>query len=218
MQEKTHIYFVPGLAANSSIFEYIELPKDLYKLHYLEWLVPEKEDETIEAYAQRMAAHVKHKNVILIGASFGGVMVQEMKEICKPKKIVIISSVKNKNEMPVRMHFVQKTKAHKILPTKVFSNIEKYEKLAFGKMLKGRVKLYKKYLSMRDELYLPWAIDTILNWKREVADPDIIHIHGTQDFIFPIENIKDCIKVEGGTHIMVLTRFKEISSLLQDNL
>ncbi len=218
MQEKTHIYFVPGLAANSSIFEYIELPKDLYKLHYLEWLVPEKESETIEAYAQRMVAHIKHKNVILIGASFGGVMVQEMKKICKPKKVVIISSIKSKNEMPARMHFVQKTKAHKILPTKVFSNIEKYEKLAFGKMLKGRVKLYKKYLSMRDELYLPWAIDTILNWKREVADPDIIHIHGTQDFIFPIENIKDCIKVEGGTHIMVLTRFKEISSLLQDNL
>lgn len=218
MQEKTHIYFVPGLAANSSIFEYIELPKDLYKLHYLEWLVPEKEDETIEAYAQRMAAHVKHKNVILIGASFGGVMVQEMKEICKPKKIVIISSVKNKNEMPVRMHFVQKTKAHKILPTKVFSNIEKYEKLAFGKMLKGRVKLYKKYLSMRDELYLPWAIDTILNWKRETTDPNIIHIHGTQDFIFPIENIKDCIKLEGGTHIMVLTQAKEISAILKEKL
>ena len=218
MQEKTHIYFVPGLAANSSIFEYIELPKDLYKLHYLEWLVPEKESETIEAYAQRMVAHIKHKNVILIGASFGGVMVQEMKKICKPKKVVIISSIKSKNEMPARMHFVQKTKAHKILPTKVFSNIEKYEKLAFGKMLKGRVKLYKKYLSMRDELYLPWAIDTILNWKREITDPDIIHIHGTQDFIFPIENIKDCIKVEGGTHIMLLTQAKEISAILKEQL
>jgi len=218
MIEKTHIYFVPGLAANSSIFDLIRLPEELYELHYLEWLVPENENETIEAYAKRMCENVKHENAIFIGVSFGGVMVQEMKKICNPKKTVLISSIKNKHEMPSRMHFAQKTNAHKIFPTKAFSNIEKYEKFAFGKMLKGRVELYKKYLSMRDELYLPWAIDAIVNWKEENADPEIIHIHGTKDVIFPIGNIGDCIKIEGGTHIMVLTRAREINEILKNKL
>lgn len=214
----THIYFVPGLAANSAIFDLIRLPEEQYEMHYIEWLVPENENETIEAYAKRMCQFVKHDNPILIGVSFGGVMVQEMKKICNAKKIVLISSIKNKYEMPSRMHFAQKTNAHKILPIKAFSNIEKYEKFAFGKMLKGRVKLYKKYLSMRDELYLPWAIDTIVNWKEEKTDPDIIHIHGTKDAIFPIKNIGECIKIEGGTHIIVLTRAREINEILAEKL
>lgn len=218
MQEKTHIYFVPGLAANSSIFDLIRLPEEQFEMHYIEWLVPENENETIEAYAKRMCQFVKHENPILIGVSFGGVMVQEMKKICNAKKIVLISSIKNKYEMPSRMHFAQKTNAHKILPIKAFSNIEKYEKFAFGKMLKGRVKLYKKYLSMRDELYLPWAIDTIINWKEEKTDPDIIHIHGTKDAIFPIKNIGKCIKIEDGTHIIVLTRAREINDILLEKL
>lgn len=216
--EKTHIYFVPGLAANPSIFDLIDLPEKHFEPHYLEWLVPENNHESIESYAKRMCVNVQHTNCILIGVSFGGVMVQEMKKILNPKKTIIISSIKNKHEMPMRLVLAQKTNAHKILPTKVFTNLEKYEKYAFGDMLKGRVKLYKKYLSMRDELYVPWAIDTILNWQQETTDPDVIHIHGTDDFIFPVENIKECIKVEGGTHIMILTQAKEINVILQQLL
>ena len=214
-EEKTHIYFVPGLAANPSIFDKIRLSGKDYEFHYIEWLIPESKTESLEHYARRMSQLVRHQNSILIGVSFGGVLVQEMKAYCQPQKVIIISSIKSKHEMPARMHFAQKTKAHKILPTRVFSNIEKYEKFAFGKLLKGRVKLYKKYLSMRDELYLPWAIDRIVNWERTREDDEVIHIHGTKDFIFPYENIKTCIPIENGTHIMVLTRAKEINTILQ---
>lgn len=216
--EKIHIYFVPGLAANPSIFDLISLPGNHFEPHYLEWLVPENDHESIENYAQRMCANVQHSNCILIGVSFGGVMVQEMKKILNPKKTIIISSIKSKHEMPMRMQLAQKTKAHKILPIKVFTHLEEYEKYAFGNMLKGRVKLYKKYLSMRDDLYVPWAIDTILNWQREVPDPDVLHIHGTNDFVFPVENIKDCISIEGGTHVMVLTKAKKINAILRQLL
>ena len=140
------------------------------------------------------------------------------KDILKPLKTIIISSIKNKSEMPLRMRFAQKTNAHKILPIKAFTNLEKYEKYAFGDVIKGRIKMYKKYLSMRDEVYVPWAIDTIVNWRRENSDPYICHIHGTGDYMFPIENIKDCIKIDGGTHIMILTRAKEINVILQNML
>lgn len=214
--EKLHIYFVPGLAANPQIFDFIDLPQENVEKHFIEWLVPESRNETIESYALRMSREIKHKNIVLVGVSFGGVMVQEMKRILNPKKTIIISSIKNKNEMPSRMRFSQKTNAHKIFPTKAFSNIEKYEKYAFGSMLKGRIKLYKKYLSMRDEMYLPWAIDAIVNWQQEESDAEIVHIHGTDDFIFPIKNIKDCIEIDGGTHIMVLTKAKIISDILQE--
>ncbi len=217
-KEKTHIYFVPGLAASPKIFDFIRISPEDYELHFLEWLVPETKDESLASYVQRMCTKVTHKNIILIGVSFGGVMVQEMKSILKPKKTIIISSIKNKYEMPSRMRLSQKTSVHKLFPTKAFSNIEKYEKYAFGKMIKGRIKMYKKYLSMRDEVYLPWAIDSIVNWKRETSDPEILHIHGTSDSIFPIKNIQNSVRIEEGTHIMIIDKAKKISRILQEML
>ena len=86
---------MPGLAANSQIFKYISLPDDKFVLHYLEWLLPESIDESIEDYAKRMCEFIKEKNVILIGVSFGGIIVQEMAKIIKPIKLVIISSYLN---------------------------------------------------------------------------------------------------------------------------
>ena len=49
-QAKTHIYFVPGLAAGKEIFENISLSKDHYEVHIVEWLIPVK-NESIQDYA-----------------------------------------------------------------------------------------------------------------------------------------------------------------------
>ena len=214
MKIKSHIYFVPGLAASSTIFENLDLPKEQFEIHYLDWLVPKSLDENISDYAQRMCENILHKNPILIGVSFGGVMVQEMSKIISTKKIIIISSVKSKNELPRRLRVAKATKAYKLFPTKVVTNIEEFATYAFGETIKKRVDLYRKYLSMRDENYLPWAIRNILNWQQEESNTDIIHIHGSKDGIFPIKHIKKCIIIEGGTHVMILNKAKEISELL----
>lgn len=76
-QDLIHVYFVPGMAANPLIFEHIDLPKQKFKIHLLEWFIPESE-ETISQYAKRMADKVAHDNAVLIGVSFGGILVQEM--------------------------------------------------------------------------------------------------------------------------------------------
>ena len=51
------------------LFENISLPEDIYEVHIIEWMIPEKK-ETIEQYAKRMAALVIKPNPILIGVSF----------------------------------------------------------------------------------------------------------------------------------------------------
>jgi esterase/lipase len=214
MLDKTHIYLVPGLAASSDIFEYLEIPQDNLELHYLNWLVPLSQNESIYEYAKRMCALIKHENPVLVGVSFGGIMVQEMSKIISVKKIIIISSVKSKNELPKRLKFARVSKAYKIFPTKVFTNIENYTKYAFGNNIKKRVQLYSKYLAMRDKDYLPWALHNVLNWQQENPPNDIVHIHGNKDRIFPIKNVKNCTVMEGGTHVMILNKAKHISQLL----
>lgn len=214
MLDKTHIYLVPGLAASSDIFEYLEIPQDNLELHYLNWLVPLSQNESIYEYAKRMCALIKHENPVLVGVSFGGIMVQEMSKIISVKKIIIISSVKSKHELPKRLKFARVSKAYKIFPTKVFTNIENYTKYAFGNTIKKRVQLYSKYLAMRDKDYLPWALHNVLNWQQENPPNDIVHIHGNKDRIFPIKNVKNCTVMEGGTHVMILNKAKHISQLL----
>lgn len=195
------------MAANPSIFENIKLPEDSYQIHLLEWFIPEV-DESLQDYALRMTTHIKHDNVVLLGVSFGGILVQEMAKHIKVAKLIIVSSVKTKHELPRRMKLSRKLKLYNILPTRLVEDIDTLAKYAFGETIKNRVALYKKYLSMNDRRYLSWAVKEMVCWDQETAPPGIIHIHGSADKVFPLKYIDNCINIEGGTHIMVITRAK----------
>lgn len=212
---KTHLYFMPGLAASSKIFEYLSLPEKVFELHFLEWLIPNSIDESIETYAQRMCTNIQHKNPILIGVSFGGILVQEMSKIIPCKKVIIISSVKSNKELPKRLKLALITKVYKLFPSKIIANIEKYEHYFFNDYLKKRAELYKIYLSVRDPNYLQWAIYNVLHWQQNKELANIIHIHGKKDEVFPIKHIKNSIEIENGTHVMILNKAKKISKLLE---
>lgn len=205
---------MPGMAASPSIFERIRLPQETFEMHLLEWIAPRK-IELLKEYAKRMAEMVKHEDSVLVGVSFGGILVQEMKPFVNPKKIIIISSVKSSAELPTRMKIAKTTKAYKLIPTKLFENVELLTKYTFGSsILKQKIKLYEKFLSVRDKSYLDWAIEQVINWDRTEIDKEVVHIQGEDDEIFPIKNIKDCIGVKGGTHVMILTKYRWLNENL----
>jgi alpha/beta superfamily hydrolase len=205
---------MPGLAASPTIFERIQLPNDLFEMHLLEWEIP-LEQESLQAYAKRMAQKVTHENVVLVGVSFGGILVQEMKAFLQPKKVIIISSVKANTEFPRRFKIAKTTKAYKLIPTQLFENIESLMKFSFGSsIIKQRLVLYEKFLSVRNKHYLDWSIEQIINWERKDIDPEIIHVHGDADEVFPPKYIKEFIPVKGGTHIMILSKYKWLNENL----
>jgi esterase/lipase len=210
---KIHVYFMPGLAASSSIFERIQLPVETFETHLLEWVIP-NEGESLKSYAERMAKNVEQENAVLIGVSFGGILVQEMKQFLQPKKVIIISSVKSNKEFPRRMKLAKTTKLYKLIPLSLFENIENLAKFAFGDIIKQRLELYEKFLSVRDKNYLSWAIENVILWERNEIDEEIIHIHGLEDEVFPVKNIKNFIPVKGGTHIMILNKYKWLNENL----
>lgn len=211
--QRIHVYFMPGLAASSLIFERIELPQDTFEIHLLDWEMPIL-GETLRDYAKRMASLVTQENAVLVGVSFGGVLVQEMAQFLKLKKVIIISSVKCNLEVPLRMKIAKSTKAYKLVPTGLMKNVEVLSKFSFGTAIKQRLKLYEKYLSMREKVYLDWAIEQMIMWERTEVDAKVVHIHGDMDEVFPIKNIKNCITIKGGTHIMILSKFKWLNENL----
>jgi pimeloyl-ACP methyl ester carboxylesterase len=210
---KISVYFMPGLAASSLIFERIDLPHEPFEVHFLDWELPVGE-ESLAEYAKRMSEKITAPNPVLIGVSFGGILVQEMAAFLNPQKVIIISSVKSNLEFPRRMKIAKTTKAYKLIPTSIFSNIEKLSAFSFGKSIAQRLKLYERYLSVRDVHYLDWAIDRIVLWDRTQVDTSVIHIHGDADEVFPMQYIKDCIVVKGGTHVMILSKYKWLNENL----
>ncbi len=206
-KELIHVYFMPGMAANSSIFEFIKLPEDRFKMHFLEWMIPKK-DESLQNYAGRMNKYIKHENAVLIGVSFGGIIVQEMAKSLKLKRLIIISSVKCREELPRRMRYAASTGLFKLVPTSLLDYVDHFEKIAVGDFIKKRAKLYRQYLSVRNQRYLDWSIKNMVLWNCAKPQKGIIHIHGDKDEIFPIKYISDYIEVKDGTHIMILNRYR----------
>ena len=209
---KIPVYFMPGLAASSSIFERILLPDSFEKI-LLEWEIP-LENESLKDYAKRISLKIDKENPVLVGVSFGGILVQEISKYINVRKVIIISSVKSNLEFPLRMKIAKTTKAYKLIPTKLILNVENLAKFSFGDKVNQRLKLYEKFLSVRDKKYLDWAIEQVVLWDRAIVDPKVIHIHGDMDDVFPIKYIKDCIVVKGGTHIMILNKFKWLNENL----
>ncbi len=66
---------MPGMAASPRIFEYINLPEH-YELIKLSWM------PAFKGKAYRLmpcgCARILHENPVLLGVSFGGILVQEM--------------------------------------------------------------------------------------------------------------------------------------------
>ena len=204
---KIPVYLMPGLAASTAIFERIVLPENVFEIHLLEWEIP-LEKESLTDYAKRIADKIKHPNPVLIGVSFGGILVQEMAKHIDARKVIIISSVKSNLEFPRRLKIAKTTKAYKLIPMSLILNIESLAKFSFGEKVNQRLKLYERFLSVRDIGYLNWAVEQVILWDRTVVDKNVIHIHGDMDDVFPIKYIKNCIVVKGGTHLMILNKYK----------
>ena len=196
---------MPGMAASPTIFDGINLPEKRFEVHRLAWFIPER-GMSFEAYARKMCEQIDHEGCILVGVSFGGMLVQEMAKYMPVKKTIIISSVKSKRELPKRMLFAKYTKVHKLLPTGIINNVELLAKYAFGETVTKRLHLYEQYLGVRDKYYIDWSIDQIVNWGQTEPPKNLVHIHGEKDAVFPISNIKECIVVKNGTHTMIIHR------------
>src|SRR4051812_21032031 len=120
---KVPVYFMPGLAASTAIFERILLSENIFEIVFLEWEIP-LQQETLSEYAKRIVQKIEHPNPVLIGVSFGEILVQEMAKFIDARKVIIISSVKSNLEFPERIKTAKTFRAYKIIPTNLFPYLE----------------------------------------------------------------------------------------------
>ena len=209
------VYCISGLGANHRVFEKLDIPKGLIIKH-IRWIVP-KEKETIESYTIRMSKQINEKeNFSLIGLSFGGIIAQQMSQIVNPTKIVIISTIKDRGEMPLWLKAIAKFGIHRLVPVQFFTNDGVLSYAFFRKLISRRMPSFNRYFEFKDHTYLRWSIDQFLNWNPKKRVKGVIHIHGDNDLLLPISKIKYPTAIQGGSHLMILFKARQVSEELSN--
>lgn len=215
--KEVNVYFISGMCYNCKVFDKLRLPKG-YKKVYIEWFIP-KPDQSLSDYAHTMAEAIDTSHpFILIGYSFGAVIMQEMTLFLKPEKCVIISSFKSKKEIPLLFQAVRKVNLMELVPKKIFSSSD-FITNAFNYLVYNASNAeLADYMTYTDPVYIKWAVGQITRWSPDNKSAHLFHIHGTSDQIFPYDRLEEVFPVEGGDHLMVLKKAETISSLLDSIL
>lgn len=208
-----HVYLIPGLGADYTIFSKLVWPESV-KLHYLHWIHP-LQDETLSLYAKRLSEQMDTTQAFcIVGLSFGGIMVTELNRWVSPKKSIIISSISNRQEFSSVFKLIRAFKLYHLFPSQRLSWIQHFISFVMGAHPHGSKKLLKKYLAHTNTDYIHWAVSKICTWEQSTRIPNLVHIQGSRDKIFPAKYVQADFVIEGGTHMMVYDKAGQVSTCL----
>ncbi|MBX2895699.1 MAG: alpha/beta hydrolase [Cyclobacteriaceae bacterium] len=207
------VYLLSGLGADKRVFDFLKL--DDVELIHIEWVRPEV-SESIEAYSERIRKQIVTNKPILIGVSFGGIIATEIAKQVDFGKVVLISSVATKYEIPLLYRVAGQLRIHRLIPSDLFMYINSITYWLFGITNDGEKRLLKEIIRTTDRIYLKWAIDKIVRWRNTHKPVNTIKIHGGVDKILPAKQA-DYI-INGGGHFMIVNKASEISEILNDIL
>ncbi len=214
MSSLKNIYCISGLGADHRIFEKLSIPAG-YALKHIPWINP-RSNELIDSYAHRMAERIEDPEPILIGVSFGGMLSVEISQFLPVKKIILISSIKSSSEKPLYFRIAKGLRLNKIVSLKPYKFLEPIENYTLGAKTEEEKVLAREY---REHLNLPfsnWAIDRILHWENDRYPSDVVHIHGSEDHVFPIRYVKPTHIIQGGGHLMIMDKWEEVSKVIKE--
>jgi pimeloyl-ACP methyl ester carboxylesterase len=212
----SNLYLVPGLGADYRIYKNIDLQG--HDVVNLSWIEPEKHD-TLSTYAQKLIdAYDILPQSIVIGNSLGGMLAVEIAKRITLNKVILISSIKTTDEAPGSFKLYRYIPLYRLIPGKLITSMGFIVKFAFGKMSKDDQSLFISMLKNTSPTFAKWAIGAILHWDNQIIPPNIYHINGDKDSIFPFKKIKDATIIKSGTHIMIFNRANEINNWLKNIL
>ncbi len=209
------IYCISGLGADERAFSKLNI--EGYQLKVIHWLQP-RPRETLYHYARRMRAEITEKDPIMMGLSFGGMICIEIAKQINVEKIIIISSIKTSMELPSWMKTIAKLKLNKILPVGSSKLTEPLQNHILGistEEEKHMVAVSRKKVSKQ---YTEWAVNQAINWKNDWHHPEIYHIHGDNDKMFPIKKVNPTFTLKDAGHFMIINRAEEVSSFINSIL
>lgn len=214
-----NLYYISGLAADEKMFSRIDFGNRV-KPHFLPWHLPQSTSESLADYIQKFAAQIDTAEPFaLMGLSFGGMVCCQLNETIKPQKTIIISSVSNYKQFPPWFHWIRKTGIYKLSKAKhIKKRPAAINNFLFGAETDTAKKLVLDALQSADEFLLDWSIRTILHWRFNKPVPNLVHIHGAADKIFPLRYVQPHHIIKDGGHLTVFNEGVPVSAIVKQEL
>ncbi len=182
----------------------------------MSWIDPVL-DESLQSYAHRMMKHHGVDQVespILLGLSFGGMLVTEIAKLIPGSKAILVSTSETRDELPLSIKAGARIKVNKYIPDMFLHPPIELASKFFGTEKK---ELLQAILNDSDTSFTKWALGAIGNWDNEKRLTDRLKIHGTSDLVIPFSD-ESAIAIKGGTHFMIIDRADEVSSVINSYL
>ncbi len=207
------VYFLSGMCVNCKVFDKISLPVG-YQKQYIEWYIPE-DNETLEEYTQKMAKAIDTtKPFIIVGYSFGGIIMQEMNYFLKPEKNILISSIKSESEIPSLFRLAKKIQSAKHFPKRLYSVNKAISNLFTHLIYNMAIDDIEQCVTYTSPSYMKWTTHQITSWTPTVKCKNLYHIHGTKDQVFSYKPIQNAYSIENGDHLMIMKKAEEVNKII----
>lgn len=209
------VYVISGIGADYRLFKNIQLPYG-FEAEYLHWIAP-MQGESIREYASRLAQNInRDEQHILIGLSLGGIMATEIAKLTSPVNTIIFGSVPTHKQLPPWFKYAAKIKLHRLIHPSFVKLSATVKHSLFTKGAENR-KFLRQLIRDGDNRFIYWGMDAVMKWRNEEIPANLIHIHGSNDEVFPIRYVKPAYVLKGG-HLLVFHHANEVNKLLEEIL
>ena len=214
-----NLYLIPGLGFDDRVFSKLNLTA--YNPTYLNWIDPLK-NESLQQYTRRFSKSIDDSGkTILIGHSLGGIVSQEIATFKQIDLVILLSSIRSRDEMPFFFKIIQPLYLQKLFTKEItvktfplWAKMHDYES-------EEEQTLFKEMVNRNSNQYLQWALKELSKWETPPLPSftEIFQIVGERDKTFPIKNIKspDLVIKDGG-HFMPFKRPEEICKYIVEEI
>ena len=207
-----NVFVISGLGADDTVFKKLVLPG--YTLVHIQWVTPDNKD-TLATYAQKLLPQITEENPIVLGLSLGGMLAVEVGKQIATDKVISLSSITGRSELPLYFKFAGFCRMQKILPLFTFAKGNRFTHWFFGVKAADDKRILNQVLKDLDRHFLYWALNAILNWDNQVLPSNLLRIHGTNDHVLPQHKKGNYLAlIDNGSHLMLLDQSQKVSEVI----
>ena len=199
------IQLLPGMAAAYPVYAKL---KELVEISEVPFLDPEPNERLVD-YSRRMATRFDADSFIG-GISFGGIVAQEVARLLRPRGCIVIASVREADELPLRLRIWRPLGQQRI--ERLLGSLAAGAGVV-GRMVRSRFAL-RLTRTLSSEWHR-WATASVIGWRpTSRLDVPTLHLQGDSDATFPLRNVRPDVVIPGGKHALPVSNPAEVAAAI----